>query len=89
MGNRSSMILGNSPKVPELVKDRRVVNSGVVDSGSALYLSTPPCGQFVGVSIGYNCTHTSGIASSGPRDEMGLQDRGGRRRMLREIRSIE
>lgn len=89
MGNRSSVILGNSPDVPELVKDRRIVNSGVADSDSAQHLSTPPCGQFVGVSMGHSCTHTSGIAPSGPRDEMGLQDWGGRRRMLREIRSIE
>lgn len=89
MGNRSSVILGNSPEIPELVKDRRVVNSGVVDTDSAQYLSTPPCGQFVGVSMGHNYTHTSGIAPSGPRGEMGFQDKGGRRRMLRAIRSIE
>lgn len=36
------MILGNSPYVPERVKDRRVVNSGVVDSDSAHILALHP-----------------------------------------------
>ena len=83
------MILGNSPDVTELVKDRRLVNSGVVDSDSAQRLSTPLCGQFVGILMSYSCANPSGIAPSGPRDKMGSEDRGGGFKMVREIRSIE
>ena len=37
----------------------------------------------------YSCMDISGIAPSGARDKMGLRHRGGRWRMVREIRSIE
>lgn len=70
------MILGHLPKVTELVKDCGVVSSGVVDSDSAQHPSTPPCGQFMEVSVGYSCTNISGIAPTGPRDKMGSEDGG-------------
>lgn len=88
-GETSSVMLGNSPEATELVKDWRVVSSGVAESDSAPHLSTPPCGQFEGVSMCYSCTNTSGSAPPGPRDKMGLGDKGGRWRMVRAIRSIE
>lgn len=83
------MILGHLPKVIELVKGCGVVNSGVVDSDSAQHLSTPPCGQFMKVSVGYSYTNTSRFAPSGLRDKMGSENKRRRWRMFREIRSIE
>lgn len=81
------MMLGNLPEVTEPVKDGRVVSAGVVSLHDALALR--PVASSYEPQWVTAVQNTSGIVPSGPGDKMGLQDRGGRWRMVRETRSIE